>query len=261
MRNGRPCRSSARVRGQAAADPRSLKGRQGTAREFLRDPHAKTSRVNVVPVPDRPLLLDFNGGADAYVARAEVTEGVLPSVAEIIARHQEAQAAQDALLETVRGRRAHGAALPAQPSPTPATTSSPRTASSSIATATSGRSCASPSTDRSGERDRPAFPLLQPEKVLSLPLDLRLTKDYRYRLEGRRHGRRPRRLRRALRARGRRALALSRHDLDRRRDVRAAQGAGGADAAGRAGRLQRGDPVLHARRPRSTASRCAARRG
>ncbi len=33
--------------------------------------------------------------------------------------------------------------------------------------------------------DRPPFPLLQPEKVLSLPLDLRLDTDYTYTLEGR----------------------------------------------------------------------------
>lgn len=32
--------------------------------------------------------------------------------------------------------------------------------------------------------DRPAFPLLQAEKVLSLPLDVQLTADYRYTLEG-----------------------------------------------------------------------------
>lgn len=32
--------------------------------------------------------------------------------------------------------------------------------------------------------DRPAFPMLQPEKVLSLPLEVRLTNDYRYRLDG-----------------------------------------------------------------------------
>ena len=32
--------------------------------------------------------------------------------------------------------------------------------------------------------DRPPFPLLQPEKVLSLPLQLRFGNDYRYRLEG-----------------------------------------------------------------------------
>ena len=34
------------------------------------------------------------------------------------------------------------------------------------------------------EPDRPAFPLLQAEKVLSPPLDLRLDADYRYRLDG-----------------------------------------------------------------------------
>src|SRR4029079_3790950 len=32
--------------------------------------------------------------------------------------------------------------------------------------------------------DRPAFPLLQPEKVLSLPLQLRFDEGYRYRLAG-----------------------------------------------------------------------------
>ena len=32
--------------------------------------------------------------------------------------------------------------------------------------------------------DRPAFPLLQAEKVLSLPLELRLDQDYRYSLAG-----------------------------------------------------------------------------
>ncbi len=32
--------------------------------------------------------------------------------------------------------------------------------------------------------DRPAFPLLQAEKVLSLPLELRLNQDYRYELAG-----------------------------------------------------------------------------
>ena len=32
--------------------------------------------------------------------------------------------------------------------------------------------------------DRPPFPLLQPEKVLSLPLQLRFDEGYRYRLSG-----------------------------------------------------------------------------
>lgn len=160
-----------------------LKGRQGVAREFLRDPHTKTSRVNVVPVADRPLLLDFNGGSDAYVARAEVTEGVLPSVAEIIARHQEAQTAQDALVDTyIADAHMEQHFRPSATDP-------------GFDVVTENRFYF----DREGTEweeltftlngskwgaNRPPFPLLQPEKVLSLPLDLRLDKDYRYRLEG-----------------------------------------------------------------------------
>jgi hypothetical protein len=160
-----------------------LKGRQGTAREFLRDPHTKTSRVNVVPVPDRPLLLDFNGGADAYVARAEVTEGVLPSVAEIIARHQEAQAAQDALIETyVADARMEQHFRPSATDPGFDVVTENRFYSDR-----EGTEWEELTFTLNGSKwgsDRPPFPLLQPEKVLSLPLDLRLNKDYRYKLEG-----------------------------------------------------------------------------
>ena len=160
-----------------------LKGRQGTAREFLRDPHTKTSRVNVVPVPDRPLLLDFNGGADAYVARAEVTEGVLPSVAEIIARHQEAQAAQDALIETyVADARMEQHFRPSATDPGFDVVTENR-----FYFDREGTEWEELSFTLNGSKwgaNRPPFPLLQPEKVLSLPLDLRLNKDYRYKLEG-----------------------------------------------------------------------------
>jgi hypothetical protein len=160
-----------------------LKGRQGTAREFLRDPHTKTSRVNVVPVPDRPLLLDFNGGNDAYVSRAEVTEGVLPSVAEIIARHQEAQAAQDALVETyVADARMEQHFRPSATDPGFDVVTDNR-----FYFDREGTEWEELTFNLNGSKwgaNRPPFPLLQPEKVLSLPLDLRLNKDYRYKLEG-----------------------------------------------------------------------------
>ena len=160
-----------------------LKGRQGTAREFLRDPHTKTSRVNVVPVPDRPLLLDFNGGSDAYVSRAEVTEGVLPSVAEIIARHQEAQAAQDALVETyVADARMEQHFRPSATDPGFDVVTDNR-----FYFDREGTEWEELSFTLNGSKwgaNRPPFPLLQPEKVLSLPLDLRLNKDYAYKLEG-----------------------------------------------------------------------------
>jgi len=160
-----------------------LKGRQGTAREFLRDPHTKTSRVNVVPVPDRPLLLDFNGGDDAYVSRAEVTEGVLPSVAEIIARHQEAQAGQDTLIETyVADAHMEQHFRPSATDPGFDVVTDNRFYSDR-----EGTEWEELSFTLNGSKwgaNRPPFPLLQPEKVLSLPLDLRLDKDYTYKLEG-----------------------------------------------------------------------------
>jgi hypothetical protein len=160
-----------------------LKGRQGTAREFLRDPHTKTSRVNVVPVSDRPLLLDFNGGGDAYVSRAEVTEGVLPSVAEIIARHQEAQAGQDALVETyVADARMEQHFRPSATDPGFDVVTDNR-----FYFDREGTEWEELTFNLNGSKwgaNRPPFPLLQPEKVLSLPLDLRLNKDYQYKLEG-----------------------------------------------------------------------------
>ena len=58
--------------------------------------------------------------------------------------------------------------------------------------------------------------------------------------------RRLRLLRRAVRAAQGGRVAVYRHDLDRPQDVRADPGAGGAGRARRAGRLQRGDPALHA---------------
>ena len=94
--------------------------------------------------------------------------------------------------------------------------------------------------------DRPPFPLLQPEKVLSLPLQLRFDEDYRYRLDG------------TERVDGfdcyvvrfepvaRRCVALSRHGLDRPADLRAHQGAGRAGRPVRAGGLERGDAALYA---------------
>ena len=224
-----------------------LKGRQGTAREFLRDPHTKTSRVNVVPVPDRPLLLDFNGGNDAYVSRAEVTEGVLPSVAEIIARHQEAQAGQDALVETyVADARMEQHFRPSATDPGFDVVTDNR-----FYFDREGTEWEELTFNLNGSKwgaNRPPFPLLQPEKVLSLPLDLRLNKDYRVQARRGGQGRRPARLRRAVPSHRRRAVALPRDGLDRRRELPQAQGAVGADAADRARRLQRGDPVLHSRR-------------
>ena len=97
--------------------------------------------------------------------------------------------------------------------------------------------------------DRPAFPLLQAEKVLSPPLDLRLDADYRYRLDGTDDRRRRRLLRRPLRA--------ERDVARRRRSIAARSGSIARRSA--AASCRRCRPGW-ARRSSRTTRRCASRR-
>jgi hypothetical protein len=148
-----------------------------------RDP--ATNRVTVrVPLRDESYILDFGDGlADAVTDRSDVSGRTELSVGEIIARHQQARAADDRALE----RHIVLARMEQHFRPT--------TTDPGFDVVTENRFFA----DRGGVEweelsfsvngtkwgsDRPAFPLLQPEKVLSPPLDLRLDADYRYRLDG-----------------------------------------------------------------------------
>jgi hypothetical protein len=163
------------------ADP--LQNTRQPARVFNYDATAHVARLSL-PVQATPLIVDWSTAeGSTYAAREDVSGTVLPSVAEIISHYQAAQAAQDALV------------------------------TSYIANATMEQHFHTTSTDPgfdvvtenrffmegkkaeweelsfrlNGTRwgpKRPAFPLLQAEKVLSLPFDLRLDSDYRYRLEG-----------------------------------------------------------------------------
>jgi hypothetical protein len=119
----------------------------------------------------------------AHAARAEVTEHVLPPVGEIVFRHQQVQAAQDDRFKTaIAAARIE-------------THFRPNATDSGFDVVTENRFFLDGSASEWEEtsfvlngskwgKHRPPFPLLQPEKVLSLPLDLRLTRDYNYRLEG-----------------------------------------------------------------------------
>ncbi len=144
-----------------------------------------TNRTAVrVPLRGSAYVLDFGDGlADAVTERSDVTGRTELSVAEIIARHQQARAADDRALE----RYVVLARMEQHFRPT--------TTDPGFDVVTENRFFA----DRQGVEweelsfsvngtkwgsDRPAFPLLQPEKVLSPPLDLRLDADYRYRLDG-----------------------------------------------------------------------------
>ena len=102
--------------------------------------------------------------------------------------------------------------------------------------------------------DRPAFPLLQPEKVLSLPLQLRFDERYRYRLAGTETRRRLRLLRRAFDPVVEATVALPRHGLDRSRTFARVRVQAVQTRLSRAGRVERGDrstiaPVACDRRP------------
>ena len=128
--------------------------------------------------------MDWSTGDNpTFAARQDVAGTALPSVAEVISRHQQAQAAQDALLNSYIAN-----ATMEQHFRTTAT-------DPGFDVVTENRFFVEGKSTEWEELSfrlngtkwgpkRPAFPLLQAEKVLSLPLDLRLDTDYRYRLEG-----------------------------------------------------------------------------
>jgi hypothetical protein len=161
----------------------ALSAKRGPLAGFTWDRSANVTRVDV-PLEERPLLVDFNYGEDAVpAARTEVTARVLPTVGEVVFRHQQAQAAQDARLRSyVANARIENHFRP-------------NATDSGFDVVTENRFFSDKDVTEWEEtsftlngsrwgKNRPPFPLLQPEKVLSLPLDLRLTRDYRYRLAG-----------------------------------------------------------------------------
>jgi hypothetical protein len=150
---------------------------------FSHDAAAKRATIRL-PAARYPLIVDWSvGDAGTRVERQNVSTDVLPSVAEIIARNQQAQAAQDALVRTViaNGSMTQHFRTTAVDQAFDVVTQNrfyvegKQTEFEELSFRVNGIPFS---------KNRPAFPLLQAEKVLSLPLDLRLTNDYRYTLEG-----------------------------------------------------------------------------
>lgn len=150
--------------------------------EYTRDESSKISTARV-DVTAQPLLLDFNfGSEDVYALRADAQGRAQLTVDEIVARYQQAETAQQALVRNyVALARVD---LHFQP-----------TVLDSYDVVVENRFFYDPDTTEWEEisftlngtrfgRNRPPFPLLQPEKVLSLPLTLRFNRDYVYHLEG-----------------------------------------------------------------------------
>src|SRR5262249_43504362 len=133
---------------------------------------------------NHPLIVDFNfGAAETFAATAEAQKPALPRVEEIIFRHQQVQAAQDAALRNyIAHVRMEQHFHPSAADPEYVIVTENRLFSDK-----SGVEWEELSFSLNGAKwtaNRPAFPLVQPEKVLSLPLDLRLNQDYSYRLDG-----------------------------------------------------------------------------
>jgi hypothetical protein len=163
----------------AGREPRA----PGAVTDFARDRDRQRSTFSA-PLALRPLIIDFNDALGEVVAeRNDVTGRALPSVGEIIARHQQVQAAQDSALEHYTA----SARMSQHFRPTVADPGYDVVTENRFYVDRGGIEWEELSFSVNGSKwkeDRPPFPLLQPEKVLSVPLTLRLSDDYAYRLEG-----------------------------------------------------------------------------
>lgn len=149
---------------------------------FSADTTTHRSRFNAPP-SDEPEIFDFNyGAANTFVSNADVSSTANLSVDEIIFRNQQAEATQTSLYTTYTAALETRFHFRASPTQLFDVVSENRLYASrgdieweELSFSVNGAKWGS---------DRPSFPLLQAEKVLSRPLDLRLSADYRYRLAG-----------------------------------------------------------------------------
>jgi hypothetical protein len=153
------------------------------AEEYSRVPDTGLTRATV-PLTGGPMLVNFSEGAgEVIVDRSEVAAERQLSVEEIIARHQQQQRAQDALVRSyIATARMDQHFRPTMTDPGYDVSSVNRYFVSGDDVEWEELSFSVNGTKWGP--DRPAFPLLQAEKVLSLPLQLRFDSDYRYRLAG-----------------------------------------------------------------------------
>jgi hypothetical protein len=164
-----------------------IAGARTTAGHYSRE--QSSGRVQAdAPLTGRPMVVDFNeGAAEVLIERSGVSAARQLTIGEIIARHQQQQRAQDAIVKTYIAT----ARMEQHFRPTVADNGM----SSSYDVVTENKYfVAAPDVEWeelsfsvNGSKfgiDRPPFPLLQPEKVLSLPLQLRFDEGYTYRLAG-----------------------------------------------------------------------------
>ncbi len=146
---------------------------------------AATGAVYVrVPLTGEPMMVAFNeGAANAFVDRSSVSATRQLSVSEIIARHQEQQRAQDSAVRHYSAdarMEQHFRPSMTDPGYDVVTENHYFVRGAEIEWEETAFSV---NGSKWGVK-RPPFPLLQAEKVLSLPLQLRFDADYRYELSG-----------------------------------------------------------------------------
>jgi hypothetical protein len=144
-----------------------------------------TSRVALtLPLTGRPMLVSFSEDAEQiFVDRAAASAERQLSVEEVVARHRRYAAQLDGRVTNYRAR----ARMAQHFRPTLTDPGYDVVTENNFFVDRQGTEWEELSFSVNGSNwgpDRPAFPLLQAEKVLSLPLELRLTQDYRYRLTG-----------------------------------------------------------------------------
>jgi hypothetical protein len=137
------------------------------------------------PAAGHPMLIDFTADApsDSFAARADVSAARQLTVEEIIANHRRTQARQDAEIR----HYAAGVRMEQHFRPTVTDPGYDVLTENHLFVEGDDIEWEELSFSVNGSKfgaNRPPFPLLQPEKVLSLPLQLRMTEDYRYRLAG-----------------------------------------------------------------------------
>ena len=160
-----------------------LRGRRTAAEGYVRNDETATTEARL-PLTGRPMLVDFTAdAAEVFAERSGVEAARQLTAEEIIARHRQQQARQDAAVDSYIAN----ARLQQHFRPTVTDPGYDVVTENRYFVDREGIEWEELSFSVNGSKwgsDRPPFPLLQPEKVLSLPLQLRFDEDYRYRLAG-----------------------------------------------------------------------------
>lgn len=160
-----------------------IEGRKSPATGYVRDTEGARSQATIA-LTGRPMVVNFSEGAsELFMDRTGAIAERQLSVEEVVARHRQYQARLDAVVRNYRAAaRMEQHFRPSLTDPGYDVVTENR-----YFVSDEGVEWEELSFSVNGSKwgaDRPAFPLLQAEKVLSLPLELRLNQDYRYVLAG-----------------------------------------------------------------------------